>query len=215
MAYIYKIVNDINQKIYIGKTAFSIEKRFKEHCQDAFRQSKEKRPLYAAMRKYGIEHFKIILIEETSYPEEREMYWIKYYESFTKGYNATLGGDGKRYLDYDLIISTYQKLQNINEVAKILGVSSDSIQEILHQYNIPVLSSSQVVKNKLGKSVNMYDLSGNLLQTFESMMDASRYLIETQQTNCKITTIRTHISEVCRNKRQTAAGYKWQYAGVV
>lgn len=29
LAYIYKIVNDINQKVYIGKTEFSIEKRFK------------------------------------------------------------------------------------------------------------------------------------------------------------------------------------------
>ena len=57
MAYIYKIINDINQKIYIGKTKFSIEKRFKEHCSDAYRRSFEKRPLYAAMRKYGIEHY--------------------------------------------------------------------------------------------------------------------------------------------------------------
>lgn len=35
MALIYKITNDINDKIYIGKTNFSIEKRFKEHCRDA------------------------------------------------------------------------------------------------------------------------------------------------------------------------------------
>ena len=29
MSYIYKIINDINNKIYVGKTEFSIEKRFK------------------------------------------------------------------------------------------------------------------------------------------------------------------------------------------
>ena len=29
MAYIYKIENDINGKIYIGKTELTIEKRFK------------------------------------------------------------------------------------------------------------------------------------------------------------------------------------------
>ena len=62
MSYIYKIINDINDKIYVGKTDFSIEKRFKEHCADAFRERNEKRPLYAAMRKYGIEHFHIELI---------------------------------------------------------------------------------------------------------------------------------------------------------
>lgn len=37
MSYIYKITNKINKKLYIGKTEFSIEKRFKEHCSDAFR----------------------------------------------------------------------------------------------------------------------------------------------------------------------------------
>lgn len=37
MSYIYKITNKINKKLYIGKTEFSIEKRFKEHCADAFR----------------------------------------------------------------------------------------------------------------------------------------------------------------------------------
>ena len=41
MAYIYKIVNDINNKIYIGKTECSIKKRFKEHCRDAFKNQNE------------------------------------------------------------------------------------------------------------------------------------------------------------------------------
>jgi hypothetical protein len=29
------------------------------------------------MRKYGVEHFHIELIEETNNPEEREIYWIE------------------------------------------------------------------------------------------------------------------------------------------
>ena len=106
MAYIYKIENDINQKIYIGKTTRSLEERFAEHCRMSKLEGKEKRPLYAAMRKYGIEHFHISLIEETYEPEERERYWIEYFSSFKNGYNATQGGDGKSYLDYDLIINT-------------------------------------------------------------------------------------------------------------
>lgn len=51
MAFIYKITNDINQKVYIGKTEREVEERFKEHCR-AYRQERyEKRPLYAAMKK--------------------------------------------------------------------------------------------------------------------------------------------------------------------
>ena len=88
MAYIYKITNDINGKIYIGKTEFSIEKRFNEHCKDAFKPRKEKRPLYSAIQKYGVEHFHITLIEETDNPNEREIYWIEKLQSFKYGYNA-------------------------------------------------------------------------------------------------------------------------------
>ena len=67
MAYIYQIRNNINGKIYIGKTESSIEKRFQEHCRDS-RKENINRPLYAAMRKYGIEHFRISLLEETDNP---------------------------------------------------------------------------------------------------------------------------------------------------
>ena len=106
MAFIYKITNDINQKIYIGKTERNIEERFKEHCREYRKKRCEKRPLYAAMKKYGTEHFHVELVEETDNPEEREQYWIKYYNCYgSTGYNATMGGDSKRYIDYDEIIN--------------------------------------------------------------------------------------------------------------
>lgn len=72
MTFIYKITNDINQKVYIGKTEKSIKERFKEHCRDYKYPRYEKRPLYAAMKKYGTEHFHVELVEETDNPEERE-----------------------------------------------------------------------------------------------------------------------------------------------
>ena len=105
MAYIYQITNKINGKVYIGKTEFSIEKRFKEHCRDFLREKNEKRPLYAAMRKYGVENFEISLIEETDNPNEREIFWIEYFGTFKYGYNATLGGDGTIIYNHNLIIS--------------------------------------------------------------------------------------------------------------
>ena len=92
MPYIYKIVNDINDKIYVGKTLLTVEKRFKEHCNAYKKERYEKRPLYDAMNKYGIEHFKVETIEECSLEEvnEREIYWIKELNSYHNGYNATL-----------------------------------------------------------------------------------------------------------------------------
>lgn len=211
MAYIYQIINDINNKIYIGKTEFPIEKRFKEHCSDAFRKGKEKRPLYAAMRKYGIEHFRIELIEETNSPEEREVYWIERKKSFKYGYNATLGGDGKRYIDYDLVISVYKELGSVTDTANFLKISKDSVSHILHEKNIEVISSQTIVIERYGKIINMYDLDGKFLRTFPSVSAAAKYMVINQLTNCKLTTIKQHISEVCQGKRKTAAKYKWQY----
>ena len=109
---IYIIRNDINDKVYIGKTTLpTIDARFKEHCKDAFRERNEKRPLYSAMRKYGIEHFTISLIEECQVKDdcEREIYWIQQYNSYKNGYNATFGGDGKHYLDYEEIASSIKE----------------------------------------------------------------------------------------------------------
>lgn len=211
MAYIYQIVNDINNKVYIGKTEFSIEKRFKEHCKDAFKDRNEKRPLYSAMRKYGIEHFHIELIEETDSPEEREVYWIEQKRTFKEGYNATLGGDGKKYLDYDLVIKTYNELKSIKETAIKLNISTKSISNILHINNIAVATSSEIIQKKYGKVVNMYDLQNNFIKTFPSTNAAAVYMIENGLTGCKRTTIRQHIAEVCTGKRKTAAKYKWKY----
>ena len=212
MAYIYQIINDINNKIYIGKTEFSIDKRFKEHCSDAFKERNEKRPLYSAMRKYGIEHFHIKLIEETDNPEEREKYWIEQKQSFKKGYNATLGGDGKKYLDYDLIIASYKEIKSVKDTAISLGISSDSVSNILRANNISIITSSEVIKKKYGKVVNMYDLQNTFLKTFPSVNAAAKYMVENNLTGCKMTTIKQHITEVCMGKRKTAAKFKWKYS---
>ena len=212
MPYIYKITNDINDKIYIGKTLNTIEKRFKEHCEDSRRDKKEKRPLYFAMKKYGIEHFHAELIEECEENalSDREVYWIEFYNSFRDGYNATLGGDGKHYLDYDLVVATYKELKNASEVAKKLQISEDSVIKILRSRKEYIYSSPEVMKMKYGKSVNMYDLKGNYLRNFISIKEAGQYLIDNNLTGCKLSTISTHISEVCRGKRKTAAKFIWK-----
>lgn len=213
MAYIYQIINDVNGKIYIGKTEFDIQKRFKEHCKDAFKERNEKRPLYAAMRKYGIEHFHIELLEETDNPEEREIYWIEQKHSFKSGYNATIGGDGKRYLDYDLIISTYNKVKNIKEVARYCNVHPDSVRHILRQNSIPIYSSNQVLKQISGKCIGAFSLKNNeLIQSFSSILDGARWCYDnkySQSTNLK--GIAAHIGAVCNGKRKTCYGFIWKY----
>lgn len=211
MAYIYQITNDINQKIYIGKTENSIEKRFKEHCWDASRERNEKRPLYNAMRKYGVEHFHIELIEETNNPEEREVYWIEKKQSFKNGYNATIGGDGRKYIDYDLVVKTYQDLQNIKLVAKQLNHDESTISKILKEKNIDIKSSIEWMRENRGKKVGQYDLNDNFIQSFDSRGLASKYLIDNHYTtSVAIDAVAGRIGQVCNGKRKTAYGFKWK-----
>lgn len=209
MAYIYQITNNINGKIYVGKTEFSIEKRFKEHCEDAFKNGKEKRPLYAAMRKYGIEHFYIELIEETNNPEERECYWIEQKQSFKHGYNATIGGDGRKYIDYDLVIATYKETQNVAETARRLNIDRNHASSILHLNDINVLSANKVNQKRLGKIINQYTLTGEYIQSFPSAKAAADSLGKTTSTSKGAT---SHITDVCRGKRKTAYGYIWKFS---
>ena len=211
MAYIYQITNDVNQKIYIGKTENSIEKRFKEHCWDASRERNEKRPLYNAMRKYGVEHFHIELIEETNNPEEREVYWIEKKQSFKNGYNATIGGDGRKYIDYDLVVKTYQDLQNIKLVAKQLHHDESTISKILKEKNIDIKSSIEWMRENSGKKVGQYDLNDNFIQSFDSRGLASKYLIDNHYTtSVAIDAVAGRIGQVCNGKRKTAYGFKWK-----
>lgn len=135
MAYIYKIVNDINNKVYIGKTCISLKIRFQEHCRDCKRRRKEQRPLYFAMNKYGVEHFRIELIEQTENPVEREIYWIKQYNSYHNGYNATLGGEGKSYINYHKILKLYDTTQlSQQEIAVQCKCHKDSVKNIVAIY---------------------------------------------------------------------------------
>jgi hypothetical protein len=61
-AKVYKIVNDIDDKIYIGSTYQSLTKRFRDHKADAKRRPK--RRVYKHFNAIGWNNVKIILIEE-------------------------------------------------------------------------------------------------------------------------------------------------------
>ena len=208
MSYIYKITNIKNNKIYIGKTNRTIEERFKEYCQDYKKRDYEKRPLYSAMKKYGIENFSIELVEETDNPEEREKYWIEYFGSFKNGYNATLGGDGKSYIDYDLIVATYKEIPIQKEVAKLLNVSTDTVYTALKTKKIKTLSQAEAVRISVGKVVNQYDLQGKYLNSYPSARAAAESLHKITASNGAA----SHIADVCKGKRKTAYGYIWRFS---
>lgn len=198
----------------LEKTEFSIEKRFKEHCKDSKRGYKN-RPLYKAMNKYGIEHFSIELIEECSEQNicEREQYWIKYYDSFNNGYNATLGGDGKAYIDYNVIINLFLQGFNIVEIAEKTNHAAGHISKILKEKGNITQDQidSQAIKKQERKVFRLDKNTKQVLDVYDSVAKASAWVKENGYSIDKIDGISSHICQCCSGIRKSAYKFDWSY----
>jgi group I intron endonuclease len=100
---IYKYQNKINGHCYIGQS-IDLEKRKQDHKSVAFNKNANdyNSQFHQAVRKYGgFDAFDYEIVA-TLLPEEYsketlnslERFFVKYYDSYHNGYNATPGGDG-------------------------------------------------------------------------------------------------------------------------
>ena len=93
---IYEIVNKVNGEKYIGQR-IDIYKRWRDE-KSALNKDEPawNIHLWRAWKKYGEINFVFNIIEQCDVIEldEREKYWIAYYDSFNNGYNMTIGGQG-------------------------------------------------------------------------------------------------------------------------
>lgn len=150
---IYMLINDINKKKYIGQSKRLME-RLGEHYRSAqpeiYRYKSERdsnSSIHLAMKKYGITNFsfKIIEICNENELDDRERYWIKYYDTYKSGYNETLGGQksfsnkGENHSQAKLTkkdvnnIKTY--LRNNKKLAEILDVYPNISKSTLSMIN--------------------------------------------------------------------------------
>jgi len=89
---IYLATNQINSKIYIGKTVRTVERRWSQHVSSA--RSGATTYFHNAIRKYGDDAFEISILETVDDPgvlNDREIHWIS---TLHPDYNMTPGGDG-------------------------------------------------------------------------------------------------------------------------
>lgn len=164
--YIYQIINDINNKQYIGQ-ANNPQRRFTEHC----RQS-DNSVIHKAIVKYGKEHFHMNLLGYFENYNEMEKYYIKEYNTLVpNGYNVMAGGEeppvlkGEKnpaaVITEEVARKIQQDLLNPDilrkDIKKRYGVSEDIIRHIndgdswrVDEYNYPLRpSETQLIEEKV------------------------------------------------------------------
>ena len=201
MGYIYKITNTLNNKIYIGQTVKSVQKRFTQHKNNSNKEYFSQIVLYKAFNKYGIENFICEEIEEVPNEklDEREKYWIDYYDSYFDGYNSTLGGRATQLYNWDVedIIEKYLNLKSARAVAKEIGCDHSTIDRILNENGVKRFTVSQQ------QSKPLYFKKGEELYRFETTRDAAIWLIDnkiTKMTNPNL--VRQEITSRIRNNKK-------------
>lgn len=151
MGFIYKIINNINNKIYVGQTSQTIEIRFKRHYYDSKRIRERKRPLYNAFNKYGFENFSILQLEECedSQLNERETYWINQLKSITpNGYNCSFGGGSIPKFDKQKIIKKYLETKSMKKTGEFIGCDATTVRRYLYSAQVVVSKDPNKIRRK-------------------------------------------------------------------
>ncbi len=178
---IYLITNDINSKVYVGQTIQTLNKRFNGHC--CYSKSDRSVNMYIkrAIHKYGRDKFHIQLIEEcpVNILNEREKYWINFYNSYNTGYNLTLGGQDSNInkLENTIDIKKFEQYilefkPLVSEVASHFGISKCSVYNLIKRINNPnlILNSYNPRKGKTIEDIDKEELI-NLYKEGWSILD--------------------------------------------
>lgn len=210
MGIIYMISNNINNKKYIGKTSRSLEDRWKEHIRkyNNPNSGSYNYTIYKAFRKYGIQNFECKQIEEcpNNIINEREQYWINYYNSYLDGYNMTEGGEGHlKYADEELL-SLWNKGFSLTEISKIIGINLGYLSTRFNKMGITHSEILERTKTKLLEinthPILQFDLQGNFIKEWATSKQAA---IGINKPNGD-----SNIRSCCRGKIKTAYGFIWK-----
>lgn len=225
MGYIYKICEN-DTSVYIGQTIKTIEQRWAEHLNTAKRKNNNVGfLLHNKMRAHGIENFSISLVEETENLNEREKYWIQYYNTYVDqgGYNLTLGGeqcsDSLKIpcYQYDLNGKFIKEYSSISEAARAMNGQHTNILSVLQnktytaygfRWSLKKTEKLEFLKTNytgVNKIIFQYDLQGNFIQSYESSKAAARALGKSQG----------NISSAATGKRKSAYGFLWSYDYII
>lgn len=221
---IYLIINNINNKKYIGQSV-NVYERWREHISEPNMTSR----LDLAIKKYGYQNFDCFLLESCLREElnQKEYEWSMVYNDcyIPTGYNIQICGSSinlnyvKTISSYDLSGHKIKTYKCVSDAASDVGVSASCISaaakhlvgsktaaNLLWNFGsddaiIPDLPKTS--KNG-GKRIYQYDIkTGEFIQSFKSTKDAEKFL--------KIDDSSKNLSACCNKKILSAYGYYRSY----
>lgn len=156
MAYIYRIRNVINSKVYIGSTN-NVKKRFDTHICNLRNKTHHNKHLQNAWNKYGEDKFEFEIIEECedSIKFQKEQKYIdkyKYYWNNCYNISVTASG-GTKNVDVEEIKLIKQMIKygvNSSEIAKEMNKKKSYIERIMYKVSFVDIYSeyNKFLKNR-------------------------------------------------------------------
>lgn len=137
---VYKIVNDIDDMVYIGSTTTALWHRMSQHRADAAKG--EQSPLYSLMRKYGAGHFRIVKVmqsTEKTIRQDEESVILSIPPQRRLNYKRRSRNDTSAKFDYDEICRVYKQTESQNMTANIIGCSRITVRKALDSNGIEIV----------------------------------------------------------------------------
>ena len=194
---VYVHINKKNGKRYVGITSQKPEYRWN------YGKAYYTNPHFAsAINKYGWDRFEHIVLfdyltEEEAKSKERELIALWKTQDRLYGYNTSAGGEGT-----SGFVPSAELRQRWSEIRTGMKRSEETKRKLVEAGRRTFEKSRQALAEAKYKPVKMFTKEGVFIRQFGSILEAENEI----GASCK------HVSDVCKGRRKTCAGYIWQYA---
>lgn len=151
---VYKITNTVNNKVYIGITARTLEKRWRYHCNSAHSEN-DRYVFHRAIIKYGENAFvKEVLASNLNKEEAQQLekYYINTLDTFYlngHGYNMTYGGEFNDHLKGSLCPGALFTEDQISQIYILLKTTKMLYTEILSKIGVISNNSTRAAISRI------------------------------------------------------------------
>ena len=183
---IYVLENKVNGMKYIGQTK-NLSRRKSSHIGKLNKDNHPNAKLQKDWIKYGKKSFAFNVIEycDKSSADEKEMYYISFFDTVNNGYNISKGGTNgnnfprKRIKQYDLNGNFIRIWESAAEVSRYYGINRATISRAV-KYHRKALNYQWCYENeevngfyarKNQYPIAQYDRNNNMIKVYKNLDD--------------------------------------------